>query len=68
MCKYKRSSSEATLYTRTDHEGNIIIVAIYVDDIVYTGNSEKMIHEFKREKIQRYKMSGLGLLHHFLGI
>ncbi|KAI5312594.1 hypothetical protein L3X38_041767 [Prunus dulcis] len=68
MCKFKRSISEATLYIRSDNEGGLIIVSIYVDDIVYTGNSERMLAEFKREMMQRYEMSDLGLLHHFLGI
>ncbi|CAL8174593.1 unnamed protein product [Prunus armeniaca] len=68
MCKFKRSISEATLYTRSDNEGGLIIVSIYVDDIVYTGNSERMLAEFKREMMQRYEMSDLGLLHHFLGM
>ncbi|CAL9015698.1 unnamed protein product [Prunus brigantina] len=68
MCKFKRSTSEATLYTRSDSEGDLIIVSIYVDDIVYTGSSERMLTEFKREMMQRYEMSDLGLLHHFLGM
>ncbi|CAL9029386.1 unnamed protein product [Prunus brigantina] len=68
MCKFKRSISEATLYTRYNNEGGLIIVSIYVDDIVYTGNSERMLAEFKREMMQRYEMSDLGLLHHFLGM
>ena len=65
MCKFKRSTSEATLYTMSDREGNLIIVSIYVDDIVYTGSSERMFSEFKREMMQRCEMSDLGLLHHF---
>ena len=68
MYKFKRSTSEATLYTRSNREENLIIVSIYVDDIVYTSSSERMFNEFKREMIQRYEMSDLGLLHHFLGM
>ena len=49
MCKFKRSTSEATLYTRSDLEGNLIIVSIYVDDIVYIGSSKRLLSEFKRE-------------------
>jgi hypothetical protein len=68
MCKFKRSISEATLYIRSDLEGNLIIVLIYVDDIVYTGSSGRLLSEFKREMMQRYEMPDLGLLHHFLGM
>nr|XP_034899819.1 uncharacterized mitochondrial protein AtMg00810-like [Populus alba] len=49
-------------------EGNLIIVSIYVDDIVYTISSERLLSEFKKEMMQRYEMSDLGLLHHFLGM
>ena len=68
MSRFKRSASEPTLYTRIDTDGNQLIVSIYVDDIVYTGSSESMMNEFKREMMQRYEMSDLGLLHHFLGM
>jgi hypothetical protein len=68
ICKFKRSTSEATLYTRSDLEANLIIVSIYVDDIVYTSSSERLFSEFKREMMQRYEISDLGLLHHFLGV
>uniref|UniRef100_A0A6N2K750 Integrase catalytic domain-containing protein n=1 Tax=Salix viminalis TaxID=40686 RepID=A0A6N2K750_SALVM len=68
MCKFKRSASEATLYTKADCEGKQIIVSIYVDDIVYTGSSDALMKEFKKEMMQRYEMTDLGLLHHFLGM
>ncbi|KAI5317804.1 hypothetical protein L3X38_037511 [Prunus dulcis] len=67
-CNFKRSTSEATLYTRTDEEGKLIIVSIYVDDIVYNGNSNALLSEFKRDMMQKYEMTDLGLLHHFLGM
>ncbi|KAB2626801.1 retrovirus-related Pol polyprotein from transposon TNT 1-94 [Pyrus ussuriensis x Pyrus communis] len=59
-CKFKKSTSEATLNTRFDEEYGLIIVSLYVDDIVYTS-------EFKREMMQKYEMSDLGVLH-FLGM
>ncbi|CAL2241191.1 unnamed protein product [Prunus armeniaca] len=67
-CNFKRSTSEATLYTKTDEEGKLIIVSIYVDDIVYIGNSNALLSEFKRDMMQKYEMTDLGLLHHFLGM
>ncbi|XP_028965011.1 uncharacterized mitochondrial protein AtMg00810-like [Malus domestica] len=45
-----------------------LIVSIYVDDVVYTGDDDAMIAEFKEEMMERYEMTDLGLLHHFLGI
>jgi len=48
---FYRSPSEATLYTKTSHSG-ILIVSLYVDDIIYTGSSKKMMAEFKNEMIR----------------
>ncbi|KAM1012444.1 hypothetical protein ACFX15_041792 [Malus domestica] len=67
-CGFEKSLSEATLYTKTRGEKDILIVSIYVDDIVYTGNNQDMLDEFKEDMKEKYEMSDLGLLHHFLGI
>src|SRR4051812_35446814 len=47
---------------------NILIIPLYVDDLIFTGNDEKMIEEFKEDMMKKYEMSDLGLLHYFLGI
>ena len=39
-----------------------------MDDVVYTRNDAAMIEKFKEEKIKRYEITDLGLLHHFIGI
>ncbi|CAL8085513.1 unnamed protein product [Prunus armeniaca] len=64
---FHRSPSEATLYTKTSHNG-ILIVSLYVDDIVYIRSSKEMMTEFKNEMMRQYVMTNLGLLHHFLGL
>ncbi|KAB2620734.1 hypothetical protein D8674_037714 [Pyrus ussuriensis x Pyrus communis] len=64
---FKRSPNEATLYTKVEKSG-ILIVSVYVDDIVYTGSSDTMLDRFKNDMMQHYEMTDLGLLHHFLDI
>ncbi|KAM1689141.1 hypothetical protein EV2_037740 [Malus domestica] len=64
---FEKSQSEATLYTKFSDAG-VLIVSLYVDDIIYTGNSDEMIQEFKKDMMKQYEMSDLGLLHHFLGL
>nr|ABA95820.1 retrotransposon protein, putative, unclassified [Oryza sativa Japonica Group] len=64
---FAKSISEPTLYvnkTGTD----ILIVSLYVDDLIYTGNSEKMMQDFKKDMMHTYEMSDLGLLYYFLGM
>ncbi|CAL8132132.1 unnamed protein product [Prunus armeniaca] len=68
QCGFTKSQSEATLYTKTRGEAEILIVSIYVDDIVYTGSSQSMLEEFKQDMMVKYEMTDLGLLHHFLGM
>ncbi|KAL0386084.1 UNVERIFIED_CONTAM: hypothetical protein Sradi_3002700 [Sesamum radiatum] len=64
---FRRSLSEPTLYVK--RQGNdTLIVSLYVDDLIYTGNNEKMIHDFKEDMMKTFEMSDLGLMHFFLGI
>ncbi|KAL0340068.1 UNVERIFIED_CONTAM: Retrovirus-related Pol polyprotein from transposon RE1 [Sesamum radiatum] len=38
------------------------------DDLIYTGNNEKMIQVFKEDMMKTFEMRDLGLMHFFLGI
>lgn len=42
-----------------------LIVFIYVDDIIYTGNYARLIMEFKND-MSKYEMTNLGFIN-FLG-
>ncbi|KAL9266033.1 Retrovirus-related Pol polyprotein from transposon TNT 1-94-like protein, partial [Drosera capensis] len=67
--KFVKSKNEPTLYVKHGkNSGDILIVALYVDDLVFIGSNEKMIAEFKSDMMKRYEMNDLGVLHHFLGI
>ncbi|CAL2234863.1 unnamed protein product [Prunus armeniaca] len=43
QCGFKRSTSEATLYVKGRGTSDLVIISIYVDDIVYTGNSQELM-------------------------
>ncbi|XP_066354253.1 uncharacterized mitochondrial protein AtMg00810-like [Miscanthus floridulus] len=45
-----------------------LLVGVYVDDLIITGNDASEIAKFKREMSARFKMSDLGLLCFYLGI
>lgn len=40
---FKRSPSEPTLYTKNQGNSDPLIVSLYVDYLIYTGNNEKII-------------------------
>lgn len=46
----------------------MLIIAIYVDDLFVTGNSLKLINDFKAGMSLKFEMSDLGRLTYYLGI
>nr|XP_016490109.1 PREDICTED: uncharacterized mitochondrial protein AtMg00810-like [Nicotiana tabacum] len=48
--------------------GDIIILDIYVDDLIFTGNNLVEISALKKFLDNEFKIKDLGLLHYFLGI
>ncbi|GKA91411.1 retrovirus-related pol polyprotein from transposon RE1 [Tanacetum coccineum] len=50
---FDQSKIEPTLYVKNQGTSDILIVALYVDDLVFTGNTKKMIEDFKNEMMQK---------------
>ena len=46
----------------------MLIVCLYVDDLIYTGNNTTMFGSFKKSMMIEFEMSNLGMMHYFLGI
>lgn len=44
---FEKDASEQTLFTKVNKQGNFLIVSLYVDDLIYTGNDSVMMREFK---------------------
>ncbi|KAJ9563755.1 hypothetical protein OSB04_008915 [Centaurea solstitialis] len=65
---FVRCSCEHTLFTKSKEGGKFLIVSIYVDDLIYTGNDESMCDEFKSSMKLEFDMSDLGKMRYFLGI
>ncbi|KAK0587736.1 hypothetical protein LWI29_027914 [Acer saccharum] len=65
---FKRCPYEHTLYTKEAENGNFLIACLYVDDLIFTGNSVIMGNDFKRSMMNEFEMTDMGLLHYFLGI
>lgn len=65
---FQKKGGEQTLFVKRNSRGNILIVSIYVDDLLYKGNDESMLHEFKNFMKQEFDMTDLGRMRFFLGI
>ena len=64
----ERCHYEHTLFTKTTKESKILIVSLYVDDLIFTGNDEYMFAEFKNSMMLEFDMIDLGKMRYFLGI
>ncbi|KAL8106255.1 hypothetical protein AgCh_029879 [Apium graveolens] len=65
---FQQSQSEPTLFFKYNEVGKILIVSVYVDDLLYTGNDELMLKNFKTSMQKEFDMSDLGRMRFFLGI
>ncbi|KAL0420408.1 UNVERIFIED_CONTAM: Retrovirus-related Pol polyprotein from transposon TNT 1-94 [Sesamum latifolium] len=64
---FVKSPSKATLYVK--HNGTkILIVSLYVDDLLVTGNNTDHIQDFKQELIKVFETTDLGFMSYFLGM
>jgi Reverse transcriptase (RNA-dependent DNA polymerase) len=58
---------EYALYVKVENE-DMLVVALYVDDLIFTGSNYEMVDEFKRVMKSEFKMTNLGLIFYFLGL
>ncbi|GKU89839.1 hypothetical protein SLEP1_g3924 [Rubroshorea leprosula] len=65
---FQKCPYEHTLYIKFGDGGKLIIVCLYVDDLIYTGNDFGMLEKFKQSMKLEFDMTNLGLLHYFLGL
>ena len=59
---------EHTLYIKTSSKGSFLVVSLYVDDLIFTGNNLDLLDEFKLSMMKDFEMTDLGELYYFLGI
>ena len=63
---FQQSSSDACIYTAK--EGEMFIIAVYVDDIILAGKSAEWMTEIKNMLSRRFDVKDMGPLHYFLGV
>ena len=49
-------------------EGEMFMIAVYVDDIVLAGKSDKRMTEVKQALAKQFQVKDMGELHYFLGV
>jgi hypothetical protein len=64
---YKQCNGDHTVFYR--HFGRrIVVLVVYVDDIIVTGDNEEEIKQLKKKLSQEFEVKDLGQLRYFLGI
>ena len=63
---FTKSEADANLYQIVG-EGKILIIFLYVDDLILTGD-EQLIHSCKEDLAREFEMKDMGLLHYFLSL
>lgn len=64
---FRQSKQDYSLFIKTTN-GLFTILAIYVDDIIVTGNDTSTINHLKTHLHTTFSIKDLGLLNFFLGI
>jgi hypothetical protein len=64
---FSSSSYDTTLFIRRSYKGMILLL-LYVDDMIITGDDHSSISDFKLFLHQQFEMKDLGHLSYFLGL
>lgn len=64
---FERCNHDHTLFVKTEGK-RILIVSLYVDDLIFTGNDASMFESFKNSMKTEFDMTDLGKMKYFLGV
>ena len=65
---FKKGQVDTTLFTITNDYGDLLIVQIYVDDIIFCSTNTLLCDEFDSIMQKEFEMSMMGELNFFLGL
>ena len=64
---FQQCPYEHAIYVKARKE-EILVVALYVDDLIFMGNSQRLVDQFKVAMTSEFEMTDLGLMRYFLGL
>ncbi len=64
---FQTSNANFSLYVKKTNHG-IVVIVIYVDDLIITGDNDANIFDLKKLLKQKFEMKDLGELRYFLNI
>jgi hypothetical protein len=66
--RFVKCPYEYVIYVKIKENDDTVIVYLYVDELVFTGNNPKMLRDFKQAMIKKFEMTDIGLITYYLGI
>ncbi len=63
---FAQTTGDPCVYTSL--QGEMFIIAVYVDDILLASKSDERMTEVKKALAKQFDMKDMGELHHFLGV
>jgi hypothetical protein len=67
QARFKKGSAYNNLYIKLS-EGNILLIEVYVDDIIFGSDDDRLSQKFAKDMQNKFEMSLLGEISFFLGI
>jgi hypothetical protein len=64
---FRKGSADNNLYIKVS-EGNILLIEVYVDDIIFGSGDDRLSQKFAKDIHNEFEMSLLGELSFFLGL
>jgi hypothetical protein len=64
---FRKGSAERNLYIKVS-EGSILLIEVYVDDIIFGSDDDRLSQKFAKYMQNEFEMSLLGELSFFLGL
>ena len=61
---FRKGSADNNLYIKVS-QGNILLIEVYVDDIIFGSNDDRLIQKFAKDMKNEFEMSLLGELSFF---
>ena len=65
--KFVQTEGDPCLYVSRD-QGETVVIAVYVDDILIAAKTDKRIAEIKAAIANHFEVKDMGELHYFLGV
>ena len=62
------ATCDHNLFIQTGDGGKILIVSLYVDNLIFTGNDESMFVKFKNYMKLEFEMADLEKMKYFFGV